>query len=286
MAKKKKKKANLENAERNKKIAMVSAIVLGLAGVFVSAGMGIKALDQHAADLITSDDPQIQINWGQGTTGHTWMPIQERDRIERLIATSITNTKPLSWQPLMSASKALASTGWVNDEPTARWTEDGTIIIDADWRVPAAAVRKGDRDYIIDYDANVLPLDYAHDRSNQFVIHNPALPIPGVGNQWDEPEIRDALNLLLELQKNNLHKQVVGIDLGINRDHGILNIITDRDTRIIFGGGPNRSRPAEMPSSVKIERLSSIFTNTARIDAGVMLVDVRGQDITMQRHEN
>ena len=286
MAKKKKKKTDPDIVDRNKKIAIVSAVVLGLAGVFVSAGMGIKALDQRAAVLITSENPQIQINWGQGASGHTWMPIQERDRIERLVAASITNTKPLSWQPLMSASKALASTGWVNDEPTARWTDEGMIIIDANWRVPAAAVRKGNRDFIIDYDANVLPLDYPHGRSNQFVIQNPALPNPGAGNQWDEPEIRDALNLLLELQKNNLHQQVVGIDLGANRDHGILHIITDRDSRIIFGGGPNRSRPAEMPTSVKIERLSSIFSNTARIDAGVMLLDVRGQDITMQRHEN
>jgi len=37
--KKKKKKSNPETTERNKKIALISAIVLGTAGVFVSAGM-------------------------------------------------------------------------------------------------------------------------------------------------------------------------------------------------------------------------------------------------------
>ncbi|MDF1870629.1 MAG: hypothetical protein P1U30_09585, partial [Phycisphaerales bacterium] len=78
----KKKKSNPENTERNKKIALMSAIVLGTAGVFVSAGMGIKTLDQRAATLVTNQDPQVQSNWGQSGNGHIWMPIAERDRIE------------------------------------------------------------------------------------------------------------------------------------------------------------------------------------------------------------
>jgi len=285
MAKKKKKK-NPEITERNKKVAIITALVLGGAGVFVSAGMGIKALDNHAATLITDQDPQAHINWGMGDSGHIWMPIAERDRIERNIQASLKGAKALNWHPLYQASKALAATGWVNGEPTARWNDDGSIAIDAEWRVPFAAVRNDGRDYIIDFDANVLPLEYAQGQSNQFVIHNPALPFPGAGNQWNEPEVHDALRLLAELESNDLLTQIVGIDLGTNRDHGILHILTNGDARVIFGGGPGRSRPAEMPSSVKLERLVSLQTKTGRIDAGALILDVRGQDITMQRHEN
>ncbi len=281
----KKKKKDPEAAARNKRIAITTAVILGAAGVFVSAGMGIKAIDDRAAQHITSTDPVIQINWGTDTSGHIWMPISERDRIERLVQSSVSNTKALKWQPLHNASKALASTGWVNSAPEARWTDEGTIIIEADWRIPAAVVRRGDRDYLIDFHANVLPLDYPHDQSNQFVLHNPALPHPGTGNNWDEPEIRDALNLLVELQKHNLHQQVVGIDLGKNRDHGILQLLTDNSARVVFGGGPGRSRPAEMPTSLKIERLISVLNSTGRIDAGAMILDVRGAELSMQRHE-
>lgn len=285
MAAKKKKKKDPEAAARNKRIAITSAIVLGAAGVFVSAGMGIKAVDERAAQHITNTDPTIQINWGTDSSGHIWMPISERDRIERLVQASVAGTKALSWHPLHNASKALASTGWVNNTPEARWTDEGSIIIEAEWRIPAAVVRSGDRDYLIDFQSHVLPLDYPHDESNQFVIHNPALPHPGTGNNWDEPEIRDALNLLVELQKHNLHNQVVGIDLGTKREHGILQLLTDNDARVLFGGGPGRSRPAEMPSSVKIERLISLLNSTGRIDAGAMILDIRGPEITMQRHE-
>jgi hypothetical protein len=281
----KKKKKDPEAAARNKRIAITTAVVLGAAGVFVSAGMGINAVDERAAHHITSTDPVIQINWGTDSSNHIWMPISERDRIERLVQSSVSSTKALSWQPLHNASKALASTGWVNAAPEARWTDDGTIIIEANWRIPAAVVRRGERDYLIDFEANVLPLDYPHDQSNQFVIHNPALPHPGTGNNWDEPEIRDALNLLVELQKHNLHHQVVGIDLGENREHGILQLLTDNSARVVFGGGPGRSRPAEMPTSLKIERLISVLNSTGRIDAGAMILDVRGAELSMQRHE-
>lgn len=286
MAKKKKKKKNPEITERNKKIALITALILGSAGLFVSAGMGIKTLDTRAAQLITNTDPAVQINWGQGTSDYIWMPIAERTRIKNKVTASLKDTKALSWHPLYKASKALAGTGWVNGEPAAQWNDDGSIVIDADWRVPAAAVRVGSRDYLIDFDANVLPLDYAHDQSNQFVIHNPALPNPGTGNTWNEPEIRDALLLLSELNKHSLLAQVVGIDLGSNRDHGILHIITDNNAQIVFGGGPGRSRPAEMPSEIKIERLVSLMNKTGRIDAGAILLDVRGPDIIMKRREN
>ncbi len=304
MAKKKKtKKAAAQNAERNKKIALVSAIVLGTAAVFVSAGMGIKAVDTRAAELIVSDHQTIEVNWGQGESGYIWMPISERTRINKKLASAVTtrelsefppntpvnefkNSDTLSWHPLYKASRALADTGWVNGDPVARWTETGSITIGADWRVPPAVVRDNGRDYLIDYDANVLPLDYAHDESNQFVIHNPALPNPGTGNTWDEPEIRDALKLLAELKANGLLAQVEGIDLGTNREHGILQIITNGGGRIIFGGGPGRSRPAEMPSEVKIERLQAVQSKTGRIDAGAVLLDVRGQGIMMKQHEN
>ena len=285
MAKKKKKK-NPEIAERNKKIAFITAVVLGGAGIFVSAGMGIKTLDDRAATLITDQDPQVRINWGMGASGHIWMPIAERDRIKKNVQASLAGGKALSWHPLYQASTALAATGWVNGEPTARWNDDGSITLDAEWRVPYAAIRNDGRDFVIDYDANVLPLDYAQGQSNQFVIHNPALPFPGAGNPWNEPEIHDALRLLAELEQNDLLAQITGIDLGTNREHGILHILTNGGARVVFGGGPGRSRPAEMPSSVKLERLVALQTKTGRIDAGALILDVRGPDITMQRHEN
>ena len=284
--KKKKKKANPESADRNKKIAMISAIVLGSAAVFVSAGMGIKAIDERAAEFIAPEKLTVHIAWGTDHDGHLWLPLQERERIQRKVKAAITGSTALSWHPLHNASRALASTGWVNNEPVARWNDDGSITVNANWRLPAAAVRVGDRDYIIDYDTNVLPLSYPADQSNQFVIHNPALPNPGTGNPWNEPEIRDALALLIELQSNDLHAQITGVDLGTNREHGILQLLTNGGARIIWGGGPGRDRPAEMPSSVKMERLISLYNKTGRIDAAVQIVDIRGQHILMQRHEN
>ncbi len=284
--KKKKKSTDPERAARNRMIAILSAAVLGTGAVFVGAGMGVKTLDERAQDLVAPGEIEYEIVWGASKSGTIWLPFSERTRLNALVRESLVGARPLSREPLQEASLAIASTGWVNGAPRARWTPEGTIVVRADWRVPAAAVLIDGEEVLVDWEGHVLPLSYPKGSSNQFQISNTALPDPGVGRLWDEPELRDALRLLRELRDRDLLAQITGIDLGNGRDHGILKLMTNSGATIVWGGGPGRERPAEMPTDVKLDRIESLLRKTGRIDASMASVDVRGPQVLMNRREN
>lgn len=284
-AKKKRSTKNPEHAERNKRIALTSAVVLAAAGAFVATAMGVGELNRRAADFIVPTNPEMVIEWATNPDGRIWMPIQEREHLEQLLARSVKGTKALSQTPLEEAGRALMGTGWITDTPTVRWTSDGKIRVQASWRRPIAAIRNATREYIIDTDRFVLPLDYAIGQSNQFYLVNAAGPMPKTGEQWQGTDLEDGLSLLIKLREYALLEQVAGIDLGAGADSGTLTIITIRDARIIWGAGPGHERPGEEPTGRKIERLQALQEKTGLIDGGAALVDIRGASILLQRRE-
>jgi hypothetical protein len=66
----------------------------------------------------------------------------------------------------------------------------------------------------------------------------------------------------------------------------VLSIITDRGARVVWGGGPQHLRPAEQPTSIKLDRVRTLLQRTGRMDAGVDLVDLRFQQPLIQRGSN
>jgi len=284
-SKKRRSAKNPEHAERNKRIAITSAVVLAAASAFVATAMGVGELNERAAEFVVPTNPEVVIQWATNPDGRIWMPIKEREHLEQLLARSVKGTKALSQVPLEEAGRALMGTGWIIDTPTVRWTSEGKISVEANWRRPVAAIRNGTREYIIDSDRFVLPLDYAIGESNQFFLVNASGPMPKAGKQWQGTDLEDGLSLLIKLREYALLEQVAGIDLGAGAGSGTLTIITIRDARIIWGAGPGRERPGEEPTGRKIERLQALQEKTGLIDGGASLVDIRGASILLQRRE-
>lgn len=287
MAKKKKKsKRNPEIADRNRRIAIGSAVVIGAASVFVGSAMGVDLLDQRAAEMTVEGDPIVTIVYPGSESGESWMPVYEQDRLNERARAAVRGTAALTSTPLEEVGRLLAASGWAEGSPQVRWSADGTVRATLDWRVPTAAVRYGDREYLIDRDANLLPLQYPIGQSNQFYFTNTTESRPThTGEQWSGKDLRDGLALLELLRDEDLLEQVEGIDLGQGRESGTLSIRTNRGAKIVWGGGPGDVRPGEQPTSIKTERLKALFVKTGRIDANVELVDIRGSDITLIRWE-
>lgn len=284
-SKKKTSKRNSENSERNKRIAIGSAIVLLAGGVFTGAALGLGELDRKASELVVPNNPAVIIDWPTNRQGAIWMPHADREAIALRLSRAVQGGKGLSRAPLQEASIALMKTGWISRTPTARWTSTGEITIEADWRVPVAAVRVGSREIIIDRDRYALDLDYAINESNQLFFANVDARQPAIGEQWLGTDLQDGLALLAELEAHKLLEQVAGFDLGEGADSGTIRIITTRDARIIWGGGPGRERPGEVPTNQKIDRLRTLFERTGLIDGGLKYLDISGAIITKQRAE-
>ncbi len=282
--KKKSKSRDPERFERNKRIAIGSSIIVLTGAVFVAGAMGIGRLDQAAARAIVPDSPEVVIEWDVRSDGTPWMPRQEQENLYERVARAVRGGTALSAEPLKEAVLAMQSSGWVKGMPQARWTCDGQIVVEAIWRAPAAAVRVGSREIIIDWDRFVLPLDYAINQSNQWYFTNTDAPLPRVGEQWEGTDLQDGIALLKELSKSNLLEQVAGFDLGSGADSGTIAIITKRGARIIWGAGPGRERPGEKPTRVKLDRLRTLYERAGLIDGGVPYIDIRGADIMVDKN--
>jgi len=287
MAKKKKKsKRNPDTGDRNRRIAIGAAVVIGGASVFVGTAMGVDLLDQRAAEMTVVGDPIVEIVYPGSSTGESWMPVYERDTLNDRARAAVRGTRALTATPLEEVGRMLASSGWAEGTPEVRWTADGRVRATLQWRVPTAAVRLGGREYVIDGHANLLPLDFPIAQSNQFYFTNASESKPArVGDRWEGKDLTDGLALLELLRDADLLEQVEGIDLGQGRESGTLSIRTNRGAKIVWGGGPGDVRPGEQPTSIKAERLKALFVKTGRIDANVELVDIRGSDITLIRWE-
>lgn len=290
MAKKKTKrkstKRDPEIAERNKRIAIGTSIVVLTGAVFVGGAMGVGELDRAAAATIVNGTPEIKIDWPTLSDGTIWMPLREQENLHKSIARAIQGGKALSAEPLREAVLTLQGSGWVDGVPEARWTSDGTIELDARWRIPAAVVRTGQREILIDWNRVVLPLDYATGESNQRFFTNVDAPLPRVGAQWVGTDLHDGIALLRELRKNGLLEQVDGFDLGSGARSGSITIITTRGTEIYWGAGPGRERPGEQVSSVKVQYLREIYKRAGLLDGGMEYIDIRGDDIMVKKHSD
>lgn len=272
-----------ERAARNRRTAIAVLLVVGGVASFVGASAGLDAINTRAVERLTPGDPVVAIAWPRDERGQVWLPMLERERLSALMLQAASGGRALSGEPLAEIGRALSATGWFEGTPTVRWTAEGHIHADGRFRAPAAAVRLGPREHLIDYQARVLPLDYPVGASNQIYLLNPSQPIAGVGSVWSGEDIKAALDLIVLLQREGLLEQVAGIDLGQGRQSGSLSIITDRGARVIWGGGPQHLRPAEQPTSVKLARLRALLDRTGRIDASVDLVDLRPQQPLIER---
>lgn len=272
-----------ERSARNKRFMI--AFLLGVGGIasFVGASAGLDAVNRRAIEELTPGDPRVEMVWHRGADGRVWLPLAEQERITSLTAQAASGGRALSVEPLAEVGRAMAGTGWFSGTPSVRWTPDGRIHAEGTWRVPAAAVRIGAREHLIDFDARVLPLEYPSGESNQIFLINQSQPIAARGEKWEGEDLRAALDLIVLLQNERLLEQVAGIDLGRGRDSGVLSIITDRGARVVWGGGPRHLRPAEQPTSIKLDRVRTLLQRTGRVDAGVDLVDLRFQQPLIQR---
>lgn len=272
-----------DRAARQKRFTIAALLGIGCVASFVGASVGLDTIDRLAVSRLTPADPIVSITWPRDPSGQVWLPLVERERIATLTAYAASGGRALSREPLEEIGRALTDTGWFEGTPTVRWTPEGRILAEGRWRAPAAAVRIGTREHLIDYDARLLPLEYPSGDSNQIFLLNASQPIGKVGEPWAGEDIRAALDLILLLQRDRLLEQVAGIDLGQGRQSGVLSIITDRGARVVWGGGPQHLRPAEQPTSVKLSRLRTLLDRTGRIDAGVDFVDLRPAQPLIER---
>ncbi len=286
MAKKKttkrKAKRDPERDERNRKILIASTAIVMTSAIGVGSALGIQQLDQLAEQYVAPSSIPLIIHWPTNGQDATWMPYNEQQQITLLLERAIEGAPAISSIPLKEAGLALKDPAWINGNPEVKWNANGETEVFAQWRVPAAAVRVGQREVVVDWDRQVLPLDYGIGESLQFYFVNPDARLPKTGETWEGIDLKDGLKVLEMLQINGLLDQIEGVDLGSRQQAGTLTLLTTRGSKIYWGAGPGRERPAEEVAPRKIRRMIELREHTGFVDGRYEFVDLTGPEIFVE----
>jgi hypothetical protein len=248
------------------------------------AGYGAAAVHARAADLLAREQVAIDVVWPR-TPGasETWLGEGLREQIRARVGAQLAG-QPIGAAALSRVGESLAASGWFDGRPRVERTADNTVRVRGAWRQPACAVRAGERDYAIDWLGRPFPVDYPAGASGLRVIsgvaEGPRLGSAGeldVLNPWPGDDVVAALGLLAPLLREDFASQVAGIDVSAYFTQGQLAIVTDKGSRVVWGGRYGEFIPGEASSPDKLARLRSLASNMQfgnRIDMGQTCLEI------------
>lgn len=273
--------------------ALVTAALL--AGIGLGAWLGTPWLEARAAERHPGTDrPTLNVtfNWpplGAADDGSrragTWLPVEDQRALVGLVREHVGND-PARFRPdaLERAGRALLATGWFETIRAVSREPAGGVRVDAVWRVPVALVRRGSVDYLVSADGRLLPKEYRADACPLPVVIGASQPAPtdaaggpAHGQVWAGADTGAGLALLRLLATRPYRAQVRGVDVSDYNANRRLVILTDRGTRIVWGGAPDELVPGEQPPAAKLRRLDWLASRFGHIDGGERTLEINTQ---------
>lgn len=273
----------------------VIALLLGLAAGLL---LGYRPIQDRAAETVASNPPRIEVNWpaaGAEARGNvravksdagpspTWLPEQFKEEIIALAERQLgQQPRAFSRDPLMNVGVALELSGWFAGLPVVSRGPDNVVRVEGTWRVPAAVVRFAGRDRLVSWSGHPMPPVYEHGASGLVAILNvaggPVMIADAVDYQstWSGDEVPAALELLALVRAQPWGRQVVAIDAADYARGRQLTLVTNRDTRVLWGGRPSKPLIGETTTAAKLERIAEIQRRFGRIDAQRAAIDISG----------
>jgi hypothetical protein len=212
----------------------------------------------------------------------TWLAEQfQREILETARRAAASAPDPLSNEALSRVARALGASGWFHGEPGVRRELGGRVVVEGTWRIPAAVVRVGGRDRVIDWSARPMPPEYAPGRSGLWVIEGVAEgPVRDASGQidftqaWPGEDVAGAVELLMLAGRQRWAGQVAGVEVATYTDTKRLALMTREGTRVVWGGRPSRPLMGESTTAAKLDKVNMLFRDFGRIDAGKPAVEV------------
>jgi hypothetical protein len=266
--------------------AMVVIAVFGASAL--ALGVGVSQLEARAGDLIGVPTDEVTFAWPvvvqvQGFDGPiTWPPRHVQQELLELAHTRAARfPDPLSSDALAAIGTDLKGSGLFERVRSVRRRAGGMIEIQGAWRVPVAAIRHNDRDHFVGAGGALLPISAEPGQLDQRVIvgaaYNPPVldsGTPAFGQTWAGEDVRAGLRVLDAVRGKPYWHQVRSIDVAGHSLNKMIEIITDRGTRVVWGAAPGEFKPGEVETKTKLGHLQALFDRYSRIDAGQNRVTV------------
>lgn len=199
-------------------------------------------------------------------------------------------------QLLVDRVALLRSSPWVKDvRQVRRVYRNGpgdTLLIDCDWRAPAALVQWRHEYRLVDRDGVLLPETYSFDqlprllrtsdgKTNLRIIEDVERPPPAVGMPWPGKDVKAGIELAAALAGHDWTDEIERVNVSnfagrIDPRAAQLTLITRYNTELRWGRPINATDfYVEIPWQQKLERLKQIRARYGRIDAGAAFVELR-----------
>ncbi len=256
-----------------------ATIVVFTGGIVAALALGVRPLETRAAAVIDRGPPTITIAWPVARPGEgTWLPLPIQEQLT-VLATDAAGSSAdcLSAEQLRRIALAMEQCGWYSQTPRVSRRANNEIVVDGSWRIPAAnVVFKGGR-YLISWDGKPMPPGV----ESTWTILEPAVGPPrdvagdrDYSQAWAGEDMAASLELLAKVSGEAWSSQVRAIDASKYADGGGLMLVTDKDTRVVWGGRPSKPRLGEVTTAQKLEHIRQLVQDTKRIDAGYPLIYV------------
>lgn len=285
--------------------------VLLLVGVVAGLAWGFKPLEQRAAAIITGHGAvnngglvagkraTVRFNWplispvaqpndhNKSPTARTWLPVNFQEQLTTKSQEQLNKTRdPFSPEPLAQLAAWLAATGWFDGAPTVRRDDKPGmygVVVEAEWRIPAAVVRYDGMDRLVSWKALPMPPVGPSPNSGDLVIIGVASG-PQIGDDgaidfnqpWSADELTAALELLSTVMQQPWKDQVAAIEVQEYIRHQKVTLVTTYGTRVVWGGRPSRPLIGEASTQAKLSNIATLVRDTKRIDGGYPLVYLDG----------
>lgn len=202
-----------------------------------------------------------------------------------LLVRECVSDNPLDRQSLVRAREALLCTGWFDSIAQVRRTDVDSVEVVGTFAEPAALVRSGDRDWLVDAQGRLLPMSWDAGAGPALaVITNVRAGPPRLtADQWSGNDLSAALAVLAVIDRQPWARQVQAVDVASFGSDRSVNLITDRSTVIRWGRAPGSEKAAEVSAAMKLDFLAHHVQRYGHIDGGLDGVLDVTQDVAVVR---
>ena len=300
MARTKKKTERREIEITPQRAAFFKALgVHGLAGCFFFGALGAgfyyvkKYVDRQV--VMATEPPTIVIK----NRPH-WMS----EFLVQRIAASARPTglhSAFDHDMLVDIRKSLEANPWISkvyDVRRAYHEKPGdTLVIDCEYRVPAALVRWGVFYWLVDRNGYKLPEQYEPSDVPKIVVVEDGLvsirmiegvqnPPPETGRKWIGHDLAAGLEMISLLADKPYAQELLKVNVQhfLSRDEPHVVLVTKYNTEVRWGRTPSETAKApfmEVSTATKLDYLKKIYTQYGRVDAGQPGgIDIRFDKVT------
>ncbi len=276
----------------NRHLTTVAGVVLILA-VGAIIAVGLRPIQANANRVLGDRPITLQFIWpkvhiADQSTNMTWIPRAWQERLLAQTRQRVASlADPLDPKVLTDLSAFLGASGWFEAAPTVRRTGTNGIVIEGEWRTPAAVVRyrptPGVSEQLLWLSSKGYPMPKVADPGNarpRVIVGPKAGPPTTPGGQvdfdraWPGDDVAAGLELLALVGRQTWANQVAGVDVSEYASKECLSLLTTYGTRVVWGGKPSKPRYGDAPTRQKLHHIATLKGDTRRIDAGHQIVYV------------